>query len=452
MGENGYYLRWNRVMLEYITIILLGVLFTLLCMMAIDVYPLVRRLSINSLRSRISSNSHVLILTAIAIILSLLRGILVDPPIVVTDGYDYFAGQLSTLLSDWNYNIDESLVEYRFPFRLMYSLAVALLNVFISLDIVLAGKAISLMSFLVSIPLLNMILVQTGLFETKRKRDMILLLYITNCTIVTSLSRFGTDMLFVALLMAGTLLYLRFAMNDNEDRFWTLVKTALISILLFFTREVSILFIMAMVLHQFVSQDLDTKIKTTIFTLGAILWFTAVAAYLNILLELVYYVVWTATSYTYANALLKNGNLAYLLYPLLSKSTSVYNIITTIESCVYVFGVPVLVALVGVMGFLKDRPKRRLLLSHFLSLYFICFGFFYIFLKIGRGLDRFFLPVVFIPYLLVPAGLERMSSSCRDSQNRVESLKGRYRLLFVLLVISQLLVFAIRTILSYLGP
>ena len=438
-------------MLEHITIILLGVLFTLLCMTAIDVHPLIRRLSINSLRSCISSNSHVLILTAIAILLSLLRGILVDPPVVITDGYDYFAGQLGTLLSDWNYNIDESLVEYQFPFRLMYSLVVALLNVFISLDIVLAGKAISLMSFLVSIPLLNMILVQTGLFGTKLKRDMVLLLYVTNCTIVTSLSRFGTDMLFVALLMAGILLYLRFVMNCNEDRFWTLVKIALISILLFFTREVSILFIMAMVLHQFVSQDWDIKIKITIFTSVAVLCFAAVAAYLNILIELIYYVVWTATSYTYANELLKKGNLAYLLYPLLSKFTSVYNIITTIESCVYAFGFPVLVALVGVVGFLKAWPKRRLLLSHFLSLYFVCFSFFYLFLKIGRGLDRFFLPVVFIPYLLVPAGLERISSSCRDSQNRVESLKGRCRFFFLLLVTSQLLVFIIRAVLSYLG-
>lgn len=403
------------------------------------------------MRSYISDNRSVLAMTAVAVGLSLMRGVFVDPPVVITDGYDYFAGQLGMLFSDWNYNIDESLVSYQFPVRVLYSLIVAVLNVSISLDIVFAGKAISLISFLVSIPLLNMILVETSYFETRWKRDTVLLLYVTNCTVVTSLSRFGTDMLFVALLMMGTLLYLRFVMNGNKDRFWALMKIALISILLVFTREVGIMFIMAIVFHQFVIRDLDAKITITIFTLVTLLLFAAITAYLNLLIELVYYVVWTATSYAYADALLVDGNLAYLLHPFLTKLTSAYIFITTLESGVYAFGIPILVAMAGAFKFLKDRTNRRIILFRLLSLYFIGFGLFYLFVKIGRGLDRFFLPVVFIPYLLVPTGLELISGPCEVSQNSNESLKGRCKFLFLLLMTSQLLVFIIRAILSYLG-
>ncbi|MGY5862939.1 MAG: hypothetical protein RTU09_11260, partial [Candidatus Thorarchaeota archaeon] len=120
-------------MIEYFSIILLGALFTLCFMFAYESVEKAVKFDFSSvgfqLRSYISDNRSVLAMTAVAVGLSLLRGVFVDPPVVITDGYDYFAGQLGMLLSDWNYNIDESLVRYQFPIRVLYSLIVAVLNV-----------------------------------------------------------------------------------------------------------------------------------------------------------------------------------------------------------------------------------------------------------------------------------------------------------------------------------
>lgn len=383
----------------------------------------------------------------IAFAFSTVRAVFVDRPIVVSDGYDQYAVLLSQWLRNPSINLDTSLGGYHFPFRIVYSLLIAIPLAIAPLDILLLGRVISILSFLATIPLLDKIMGLLGLKEISGVEEAVLILYVTNVTIVTALVRFGTDMLFLALLMCAIVVYERLLERPLKESRLSLLLLVILCALLFFTREVGLLFCGSIGLHQFWLQNRKIKLSILAVALAGII----TMLFLGVLDDFLYYLVWTSSSSRFATELVLHGDLAALAMPLASKFLSVPNLLSTIEAVFYAFGMPLLVSMLGIYYMIRN-PQKRGFLRGITFLYFIVFILFYVFLKIGRGIDRFFLPILFIPYLTVPYGLKVFIYGNEEPAVKAsEWLPYKMRLVFATLIVSQLLIYILRTILSFFG-
>jgi hypothetical protein len=278
-------------------------------------------------------------------------------------------------------------------------------------------------------------------------KEFILIIYTTNVTLMTSLVRFGTDMLFLVLILAALVIYLEFNSRSFQESIHLLFPLGVLCVLVLFTREVGFLFCGTLLLHQFYKQ----KKKFKIVMLGVIAITLIGSAIAGVLDDILFYVIWTATSHTYADTLIRQGDLSILIYPITSKFLSGYNLLTTIEAVFYAFGMALFFSIIGIF-YMYKHPVKREYSRHFIFLYLLVFFCFYVFLKIGRGLDRFFLPVLFIPYLTLPFGLRvAIYGSENSDEEEPDAIPEKERLLLITLILTQLFTFLLRTILSYIS-
>lgn len=346
----------------------------------------------------------ILLIISLSIILSILRAFFVDPQIIVSDGYDYYANQIKLLLSDWSFDIDNELVspgtigvDFSHKLRILYSLIIAIINViFPKINIISVGRIISVFSFLFSILFLSKILKNFKFTEDKKNILKISMIFILNPTIMTNLIRFETDMLFLAFSLLILYLYLKIIKKKANivDIFLFLVS----SVLLFFVREVGAILLIALIFHFIIIQN--TKIKISIFVVSFIT--IIILSYFGIFQTFLFYIILSATLRDIAYDIVYNLSLKLYVEQFIINITNSYTIVKTIESIVYSF-LPS--AIFGSLGFInlykKTKRKRKLFFNPF-GLYFMFFVGIYILIKIGRGLDRFWIPILIIPCILLP--------------------------------------------------
>jgi hypothetical protein len=436
------------VLLNFIIII---ILFDSLIALAV---ANVRRVSLNEIKEWVLSHDKILWLVIISLTFSIFRALFVDPPIVVSDGYDHYAIFIQNQITDWGYNLDAQykaagspLAGWPHTLRIGYSLVVGIISLIPGADIIMIGRVISFICFLSSIYLLDKILTKAGYLQETWKRTAVIFLYISNVTIVTNMVRFGTDFFFLALLMLDVLIYMNFIQKQGKKRIPYLILLIMLSILLLFTREVGAIFIGAMLLHQFLTTSKRSRIA--VIVLGVIgVFFIYLSGFLTTLL---FHLIWTATTHQIAVEIVYNGNIAILGYTALGKFLSVYNLTKTIEALIYAFGVAALAIFLSAFRVLSKSNLRRKILAHLLSIYFLLFTILYGLLKISRGLDRFFIPILFIPLLLVPHGITVLADDKRNPIFNKMSVNFSREKTVQWMIIMQYGLFWIRTMLSLFG-
>ncbi|MFX1538123.1 MAG: hypothetical protein ACFFDI_28340 [Promethearchaeota archaeon] len=170
--------------------------------------------------------------------------------------------------------------------------------------------------------------------------------------------------------------------------------------LLIFTREVGIILIFSLILHKFLT--LSQKFKSII----AIVTFLSILVSLNIdfLQELLHTLIWNATNYRSAYELVYNYNLFVLVDIFLEKVSDPRDVNTIIESLVLAFIPTILFCILGFIRWyrIKNNTNRKKIMSHVIFLYFITYFWVFILFKIGRGLDRFWIPILLFPLFLLP--------------------------------------------------
>ena len=411
-----------------------------------------RRSNLKSIPSLIKFKLPLVVLALNVIILSAMRAILVDPEVVIVDGYNGYALIIREQLLDWDYVIDEAyrgpeyIWEWQRKYRIEYSLLIAIINIYTSLDIILIGRIISLGSFLSSIYLLNRILEQTSYFENQWRKNAVLSLFVTNVTIITNLIRFETDIFFLALLLVVIVLYQQFLKRTGFRKLWTLMLIILVCIILIFTREIGFIIIVSMIIHQLIVGS--NKARILILGISAIIIFAII--YLNLLVEIFFFLIWSAGVYDFASELILRGNIFVIFEYAIIKFLAPNLFWKTLEAVFIAFGIPFLVAMIGLSKGMRNSIQRRKIARNLLSFYFAIYVLSYLFLKVGRGLDRFFIPILFIPYFVTPLGIEHLSSFIKSkgfSESLEEMLQTK---ILAVLVVIQIMIFGFRLILSLL--
>lgn len=351
-----------------------------------------------------STNYIIILIIILSIILSILRAVFVDPQIIVTDGYDYYANQIRLLLNDWSYDIDNHLImpgtlgsEFLHKFRIVYSLSIAIIHmIFPKIKIILVGRIISLCSSLVSFILISKILKYFNFSKDKKNILKISIIFILNPTIITNLIRFETDMLFLAISLFVIYLYLKII---YEKRNFIDIVLLIISItLLFFTREVGVILIIAIVFHFILNQRAKVKISIFVITFVSII----ILSIFGIFQALLYHTIWAATVKEIAYDIVYNLSFKSYYERFLSKMSNINTIIKTMESLVYAFLPSAIFGLLGFINLYNKTDNKRKLFLNLISIYFVLFFFVYIFVKVGRGLDRFWIPILLFPSFLLP--------------------------------------------------
>ena len=411
------------------------------------------RLNIRSVITKKQSYVPLLILICIAILLSFLRAVLIDPNIVIKDGYDNYAGLMTYQLLDWNMYIDEF---YRLPgqqvqhwphkYRIEYSLLVAIINILTSWNVIIIGRIISIISFLASVYLLNLIMINSGHFNNEWNRFAVLSLFITNVTIVTNLVRFETDIFFLALILSTISIYQKYLNSKKLAKLGFALVLSAICFVLVFTREIGAILVGAIFIHQFIILGRKGKV---IFLLACIIIITILFSQ-NLLINLIFYMVWAGSTHAFATELVYNGNLLVFLEYIPLKFTAPNLYIKNMESIFYAFGIPSIYAIVGASYVLKNTTKRKKALSNILTIYFFIFMLVLLILKIGRTLDRFLIPVLCIPYLLVPIGIDKISIKIIEKRGTDENHSVYHAKQLALLVVIQILIYGVRIILALL--
>jgi hypothetical protein len=382
-----------------------------------------------------------------------MRAVFVDPVIVVQDGYNRYAELMTILLQDWSFEIGQEirsvniLIEnWSHKLRIGYSLVIAEINLVTSVDVIIIGKAISLISFLASIYLFNLVLIQSGFFNNLWKKNAVLSLYITNSTVMINLVRFETDVFFLALILAVIVLYQQFRQRGRLAKLATFVVLMFLSFFLVFTREIGIFLIGALVIHQFIVMGKKGK--------GVFVFFILILGYLILideyLRQLIFFMFWSGGTFVIAEEVINNGNFIVLFEYLYLKFTAPNLYTKNFEAIAYAFGISFFVGIFSFGHIFRDKIRRRKVLSNVLTVYFLLFLFSYFLLKIGRGLDRFFLPIIFIPYMLAPAGIERIAGII-ENRGLAESPNALIQAKILAgLVVCQIIIFGIRLIMALL--
>jgi hypothetical protein len=159
---------------------------------------------------------------------------------------------------------------------------------------------------------------------------------------------------------------------------------------------------------------------------------------------------WSGGTFVIAYEVINNGNFIVLFEYLFLKFTAPNLYTKNIEAIAYSFGVSFFIGGFTLRHIFRDRTRRRKVFSNVLTIYFLIFIISYLILKIGRGLDRFFLPVIFIPYLLAPIGIQNIAGMLEThrlakSPNTLIQAK-----ILASLVVFQIIIFGIRLIMALL--
>jgi hypothetical protein len=379
----------------------------------------------------------------------------VDPEIVVQDGYNRYAVLIGEQLLDPSYEIDTQyrsttnpilVKDWSHKLRIGYSLIVAIINLLTSWDVIIIGRIVSVISFIASIYLLNLILLQSDFFGDKWKRDAIIVLYVTNVTIITNIVRFETDIFFLALVMTAIVMYQQ---SFRKSGIRKLASISLLCLLLFFmvfTREIGVILIGVFVIHRVIVGGKIMKLGFIIAIVSLIVSFFLLEEVRNLL----FFMLWSAGTHYMATEVFYNGNILFLFEYMSIKFTTPYLLSKNLESLAYAFGVIIPFASLGLFHVFKDSSIRKKVVKNPLTIFFIFFIIFFYVIKVGRTLDRFFMPIIFIPYLLVPAGVQLLSEIFREKNLTTipeHTLRGW---ILSLIPISQIMIYGVRLILALL--
>ncbi|NHJ25053.1 MAG: hypothetical protein EAX89_10785 [Candidatus Lokiarchaeota archaeon] len=360
------------------------------------------------------------------LLLSFLRAWLIDPNLVVSDGYVNYAHHMKNLLFNWEYEIDKYAKEPH-QFRIVYPLLVASISLlFPFMEYISIGRIISIISFLLSIIYFSKILERFDIASKKITRDRICIIFILNPTIITNAIRFETDILFLCLMLYAFHQYLTLRENTRSILIQKLNFIS-VSSLLVFTREVGIIFIFAVFLMKFVSSSKFFKISILLMSGILIL----VGYWLSLTNKVLFYLVWTVSNYDYAYNLIYNGNWFILIELLINKFLDQYYLLKTFESLFYTFFPSIIFVLIGFGRFYynQSKKKRKLLIQNVFSVFFIFYVLSYIFLKAGRGLDRFWIPLIPLSLLYIAytydLGSIKLQVSCILNRTYLSMFKNR---------------------------
>lgn len=395
----------------------------------------------------------IIVIMVIAIILSVMRAVLVDPIIVVQDGYNRYALLMKNQIFDWTYEIDEAsrgadvlVKDWSHKFRIGYSMYIALIHIITGWDYIIIGKIMSFGSFLASVYLLNKILIQTGYFNDLWHRNVVLSLYLSNVTIMTNIVRFETDVFFLALVMTCIVVYQQLLNKKGLAKLGLFLLLIFIWILLIFTREIGVILIGAMILHQIV---IGGKIRKIGFVASSIA-ILYVAMNIQFFKDMIFYMMWSTGTYNVTDEIINKGNIIILFEYLILKFTAPNLYTKNIEAIAYAFGIVLFLILCGALTVMRNRIQRKKAISDVMTVFLFLFLSLFLLAKIGRGLDRFFMPIIFIPIMLAPQGLECISNylirtKFQDSNHMILQAK-----ILASIVVMQILIFGVRMILTLL--
>jgi len=409
----------NLIFLIVIILILLGKLIFYIRNLIIS--NILKNLKIKILLKNFFVNNKIIIsIMFISLILAILRTLFVDPQIIVTDNYDYYANQIMILFNDWTYDIDTQLIQpgtigsqYLHKYRIVYSLIIAIIGaIFPKMNIVFIGKAISYISFLISLLLIKKILKNYEGIYSEKNIQKILIIFVLNPTMLANSIRFETDILFLVLSFFVIYLYLKFV--NSKANIIDFILLVISSVLLFFTREVGALLIAAILLHFIINQN--TKIKLSL--VGLVLISVIILSITGFFKTLLFYVIWSATGHDIAFDIVYNLSFLSFSEKFIAKFTNIEVITKTIESFVYAFVPSALFGFLGYINLYNKSKNKRKLFRNLFSIYFVIFIFVYFVIKIGRGLDRFWIPIILFPIILLPF--------CNDFKTMIFNLKNNF--------------------------
>lgn len=354
---------------------------------------------VDDLKSFFITNRWVLIALTGSLILSSMRALFIDPPIVINDGYELYAQNLKILLTNWNYDIDQFTSGYRHTFRTNYSLLIAMISfLFPFLDTIIIGRIISVSSFIISIVFLSKILNNFKTLSIDSNKQKILILFILNPTIITNVVRLETDIIFLALSLYIINIYIDMKKQKTFSKS-KIIKLLIGFTLLFLTRQVGAILITVIIIHYLYSASKEAKAFFLFIFIGII----AISALLGVLSTILFHAIWSATSYDNAIQIVQNFNFSVLVNILLSKFIFFSALIKTVESMIYAFIPALFFAIIGLINlYWADKNRIKRVFRTEIALFFILYLIFYLFFKTGRGLDRFWIPILIFPLLILP--------------------------------------------------
>ena len=432
----------------------------------------------HDLKSSIIRGKWILLAIITAFFLSVLRALIFDPILVVNDGYDSYAIGIRSFLFNFSSPVDE-VPQPKIRFRITYPTIIAiLLPSSAPLDIIFIGRLISILSFFLCIYYLGKLIEHFKSISETINKERILIVFILNPTIITNIVRFETDILFLGLSFYILHNYLNFI--DHKSSNIQKLSLVLAIVIFLFTREVGIFLFFSLLLHYFIF--IPRKFKYLIISISSVC--IVIGFWLNILQDFIFYALWSASTYTYAYEIIYKNNWLVIIDIILLKVTNEYIFSKTIESIIYSFFPAILFFLVGFfrLYLTEDKIGRKKILTNIISIYFSIYIIFYLVLKSGRGLDRFWIPILAFPLLILLYTIDLNDLKSRiihliryrsnsiksltfsseheppsdNKETQINNLKVKNKLIipkstFIFIIIIQLAIYLIRLILSQIS-
>ncbi|MHA2244550.1 MAG: hypothetical protein ACXADY_06240 [Candidatus Hodarchaeales archaeon] len=398
-----------------------------------------------TMKKEIRSNYIIIICVGIGILISLVR-MLVDGVGYSHDEYDlyakYFKGVFQNNLS---YDQESWFDRYRWKNRILYSLILSIASLITTLEPVIVAIPLGIIFFLSSIFIIIQILKERG--NSQKEINIIVSSFVTASGILPHMVRPTTDHLFMFLILSVILFFIKFIKRGD---YRNLIFGMIFFLLAVITREFGFLLIFVLPI-LYIIKWFGEKRYLLIFCCGI---FTIIIVMIPIqILNLTPSFILHLFFWGDVSEIIMSGNISlddifYILYVMLIEKWTrkgFSRIFTLLESLVYTI---LLASILSFFGFFSwDKEKKIHEIKNFersvLVVWFILGIFSLMILQSGRFQARYWMPIMIIPYLEIPAGISyfKCKFGGKLSENRI----------LTIIIIFQVTISLIRIIFAYMN-